>query len=531
MKKWDYNNHDEFNVNETDLFMDLQLSPDIPLADDFTDRVMERVRRTEINPLSGVTLSEVSGMLRHNRRRKIVSWVSTAAAAAGIAASLFFIGKFGAVTEPVAPASSQQRFLLPDQWAELDLLDAKALGVVQQPNIQVSDKGYTLYLQEVVADPTRMVLNLRITDQAGEASDVAMSLFDGSQLEIRNKDGRNIGQLKSVNPVPGITSASEYKQESVMLTYIFPDEQPENSVFIEGNVHKLISDSKQSQGLDGDWSFSYKADMTVAQQLAKTTDLNESYTAPNGRIIEMERITHTPAGVKLEFTTASALEAVSQTPSELKNDLNIMFHFEGENGEELTRINSYKDGGYLDTSFGYTVKPTATPGKLYWTYYFKKLPYDTQQIRFVFDGYIAPVGSNDSVTFRPLELEHQPAVFKAQGDVLYVNHMEITEIKEEPGLSGWMKISGKFSNRFNKDKWIALDGHGNVYNVKFRGALTLGESVTFGETDKFANEAYFIAEGMTELPEEVTLTRTLTENVFRDVDWSFDLPPVEAENP
>ncbi|AIQ17972.1 hypothetical protein H70357_15800 [Paenibacillus sp. FSL H7-0357] len=529
MKKWAYTNHNDLSGTDNDLLTDSQLYTSSNLADDFTERVMEQVRNTEIQPASGQKLSEISGMQTGRTLKRGLKWGSSVAAVIGIASLLFFIGRSGTVSETLS-TPPQKPFLLANQWAELGLLDAKILGVVQQPDIEKSDKGYTLVLQDVVADPTRLVLNITIMDENGLASEDAMSRFNASQLEIRNEAGESIGELKSVMSMDKNTYGNP-DQASLLLTYVFPDEAPGSTVVIQGNIHEL----ETNKVIAGDWSFSYEADMTAAQALTVTTDLKDHvYTTPDGMKLEMDQVMHTPAGVTLKFNTSLTGEAASLISANLTNfshDFGVMFHFVDEKGEELSRINSYISGGIIDTSFGYTVRPTEQAGKLHWTYYFKSLPYDSRQVRFILDGYNSPVKSNDSVTFHPHELNEKPAVFSAQGDVLKVNKMEIKEIKDEPGISGWMSVSGEFTNRFANDKWVALDGQGKEYKVIFRGGYTMDEKVIFGETGNHANEAYLIAKGMTELPEELTLRRVITDKKFTDVNWSFDLPKIEVKKP
>lgn len=533
MKKWAYTNHNDLSGTDNDLLTDSQLYTSSNLADDFTERVMEQVRNTEIQPASGQKLSEISGMQTGRTLKRGLKWGSSVAAVIGIASLLFFIGRSGTVSETLS-APPQKPFLLANQWAKLGLLDAKILGVVQHPGIEKTDKGYTFVLQDVVADPTRLVLNISITDKTGHAANDAMSKFNTSQLEIHDEQGHNIGELKEIMPLASDIYGNS-GQASLLLTYVFPDEGPGSTVVIQGNIHELASNSKTEKVVAGDWSFSYEADMTAAQALSVTTDLKDHvYKTPDGMKLEMDQVMHTPAGVTLKFNTSLTGEAaslISANSTNFSHDFGVMFHFEGENGEELSRINSYISGGIIDTSFGYTVRSTEQAGKQHWTYYFKSLPYDSRQVRFILDGYNSPVKSNDSMTFHPHELNEKPAVFSAQGDVLKVNKMEIKETKDEPGISGWMSVSGEFTNRFSKDKWVALDGQGKEYKVIFRGAYTMDEKVIFGETGNHANEAYLIAKGMTELPEELTLRRVITDKRFTDVNWSFDLPKIEVKKP
>lgn len=504
----------------------IPLFSDGSLPANFTDRVMEEIRITAINSASEKKLSDVSGMQRSRKRTKALQWGSAAAVAA-VASSLLFLNP-AAPEEPILPVPAQSLRTVPDQWGAMDLQEAWTLGLIQQPGIQIHDQGYTLFLQEVVADPVRTVLNIRITDSRGIPAKDAMSSFDFSQLQLLNEAGRSIGQLKGVYPVEKKSSDGEFLQESMLLTYIFPDEDPGDQVLIQGNVHELTEESQTSKTLTGEWSFSYEADLTKAKQLSVTEDLDHKYSSPDGLHIEMEQLVHTPAGIRLDFTTSLTDESAVQIPMGFSDDFGVMYHFETDNGEELTRVNSSRDGGYLDKSFGYTMKASGQDHKVHWSYYFAELSDDhAEPIRFVLDGYYYPVESSDALTFRPQDLKNKPAVWSAQGDVLNVNDMKITEIPDEPGLSGWMSVSGEFANKFYKDKWVAIDDQGREHEVIFRGSFTDGvRGASFGETEDHANEAYFIAKNMTELPEELTLIRTVTHKRFTGMDWSFELPEI-----
>jgi hypothetical protein len=524
MKKWAYTKHDK--LADEDLLTGPQLFRDRHLTDHFTDRVMEQISKTEILPASSTKFTDASGMRRSRRMRRTLLWGSTVLVAGAIAASLFLFNP-SVVPQSSLSSTPQRLLILPNEWTDLHLADAKKLGIIQQPNIEVSDQGYTLTLQEVVADPNRMVLNVRITDKAGKPVNEAMSMFDAHQLQLQNGDGETIGKVTSVVGWESKTAEGKFNQEYLLLTYTFPDEDPGDTVFIKGDIHELVTNHKKGKTVSGNWNFSYKADMTKANKLSVTTELKEAYTTPDGLNIEMKRLVHTPAGVKLVFTTSFTDEATTNTSKDLRKKLGVMYHIVAENGDDLTRVNSPKNGGYHDNTMDYTVKEIDTVGTMEWTYYFKNLPYDSQQITFVLDGYYVPVESNDSITFQPQELQQNPAAFKAQGDTLNVNAMTITETTDEPGISGWMSISGEFTNHYDNDEWLAHDTEGKEYKVIRRGAHTIGENVTFGETKEHANLIYLIVKDLQTLPEELTLTRTITDKKYTNVDWSFELPRIE----
>jgi hypothetical protein len=524
------------------LGLDEQLSrqmQDMPgrLPDFFTEQVMERIRLTEMDAARGVRLGELSGM-RKARRVKSLRWGSTAAIGA-VAVSLLFTLPDGLPlkTEPQTTKSYSSplpslMFIGSEPKIDIGLREAQALGVVQQANVQVKDKGYTLILQDVVADPTRMVLSIRITDNTGQSAKQAMDRFDFQQLHIKDSNGRDIGQLKSSMPMSNSNDdgSEQFTQKYMMLTYIFPDGQPEGTVLIQSDVNELKTGKNGKGMLKGNWSFTYEADMAKANALSVISDLDESYLTDEGLQVKMNQLVRTPAGVQLKFTTSLSEAAAARTPAEMKKQLEVMYHLENENGYEITRMNSSKEGGYRDTSIAYTMKEDKNSNKLHWTYYFTFLPYDSMKIRFILDGYYIPITSHDSIVIRPETLKEQPTIFNHQGDLLNIHDMKITEIPDEPGISGWMTVSGSFINKFRADQWVAYDPVGNEYKVVFRGAYRDDEKVIIDGPDGGNSPSYFIAKGLTKLPQELTLVRTITDKRYTDVNWSFELPAIKRND-
>jgi hypothetical protein len=87
-----------------------------------------------------------------------------------------------------------------------------------------------------------------------------------------------------------------------------------------------------------------------------------------------------------------------------------------------------------------------------------------------------------------------------------------------------MAVSGKFSNEFDMDKWMARDGNGTEYDVIRWGSYREGDLVTFGQSSGNSDLMYLIVDGMKSIPKELTLIRTVTDKLFNDADWSFELP-------
>ncbi|MFF2907547.1 DUF4179 domain-containing protein [Paenibacillus sp. NPDC057934] len=530
MSKWSFINRDDRDADEM-MSRQMQQIP-ATLPDFFTEQVMEQVRHTEMEAPTGMNLRKLSGM-RRNRVIKKLQWGS-AIAIGTVAIAFLLTVSYSAYMRNLPQLTQSYSASLPslmfgDNKLDFDigLMEAQALGVVHQANVQATDKGYTLMLRDVVADPTRMVLSMQIVDEKGQPAKQEMDRFDFEQLHLKDQEGEEIGQLRDSVPMETRNGSDNSIQKYIILTYIFPDKEPKDKVIIESNVTELKSRKNGDKSIKGYWSFSYTADMTKANSLVVTSDLNESYITPEGLHLKMDQLVRTPAGVQLKFTTSLSEAAAAPAPIELRNKLKVMFHLEDEKGQELSRINSSKNGGASNSSFTYTCKEENDSSTLHWTYYFQSLPYDSMNIRFVLDGYTLPVKSDDRLTFRPEELKQGPAIFDKQGDHLEINDMKITEIKDEPGISGWMTVSGSFANSFLDDQWVAYDQDGTEYKTIFRGAVSLGEQALISKESSNNSPSYFIAKGLIALPEKLTLVRNITDKRYTDVDWSFDLPKIE----
>lgn len=526
MKKWDYRTPDNGNeINDEDMLMPIWGDDGGQVDSGFTERVMEQIRMTEIIPHSDSDSDSVAAKadysVSHEYRRRpirhLVMWTGSAAAAVAVAVLLFLAP---GLSDPqrAATSSSQRLLILPSEWEDHHLAEARKAGVVKLPDIEVTDQGYTLTLQEVVADPNRMILNLRITDAGGQPDEEMMSMFDISQLQLLNEEGEAIGDLQAINHMDTKLADDKFRQEYLLLTYYFKDEAPGDTVLVKGNIHELVKDYKTNERITGDWSFSYAADMTTAKALTVATDLNKySYTTPQGLRLQMNAITHSPAGVKFEFSTTLTDVLAARVPEDRRVNLGVKYHFEDANGKLA--------GGPVNSKYsGFPMIRGSQDLQLDWTYYMDKLDYLNEPVYFVLDGFSIPVESNDSVTFNPAELEAKPAEFSAQGDLLHVNNIKITETQAMPGLSAWMAVSGEFSNALDMDKWMARDGEGTEYDVIRWGSYRDADPVNFGQTDENTDLAYLIVDGMTAVPDELTLIRTVTDTNFTDVSWRFRLP-------
>lgn len=100
------------------------------------------------------------------------------------------------------------------------MLDARKLGIVQNPHVKVKDKGYALEIDEVVADATRLVMGVKVTDPQGKPLVYAIDWHD---LHITDLNGNEVAELR------GIEGSDTVEK----LTFVFVKEIPADALIVQ----------------------------------------------------------------------------------------------------------------------------------------------------------------------------------------------------------------------------------------------------------------------------------------------------------
>lgn len=469
------------------------------LPDGFTERVMASLADIEIEDGDGSMEHGHPASFRRKRRygriiRKSALWIASLA----IVTAAFTLYAQPSIADWV-------RSIFSKETTDSGMLDARKLGIVQNPHVKVKDKGYALEIDEVVADATRLVMGVKVTDPQGKPLVYAIDWHD---LHITDLNGNEVAELR------GIEGSDTVEK----LTFVFVKEIPADALIVQARVDHLQI-PYTGKVVDGKWDFRFELDMKKANAMNITTPLHEKYTTPDGLRIEMEKLVRTPSGVRLELSTSLSPRAARRSPGELESKQQLMFHFENEQGEDISSVNNIKFP-HMETIISQNSELRG--GKRHWTFTFRYLPYDRQKLRFVLDGYSIPVRSGGSVELVPSELKHRPAVFKDQGDELTLSDFWVDNDPNQKEGTGpnvsLIRMKGKFRNMFNHDEWIVKDSDGKEYPVTYRG------SVGWGEWNEATGDPGFIVNGMKRLPEKATLIRIVTDKWYNNVEWSFELP-------
>ncbi|WP_240416088.1 DUF4179 domain-containing protein [Paenibacillus periandrae] len=408
------------------------------------------------------------------------------------------------------------RSLFAPDVVDYGLLKSQELGLVNNPNIKVKDQGYTMEINEVVADSTRVVMALKLTGPDGMANHNMLELSGPNEIQITDRNGNKLGELYDI----GMTS------QMYVLVAHFPQEIQADELMIQATISRLGSDMQRIPYIQGKWNFAFDVNLKQAKALTTVQPLSQSYTTANGMTIRMKRLVRTPSGVRLDLDTELSAAAAERSPARLREREQLMFHFENENGEEIHSVMSTKFPHKDSLLTASKIKDPIAPVN-HWSYSFKYLPAESF-VWFVWDGYILPEITEAGLTFIPDALSAQPAIFRHEGDELRLTGFEMDDAPDprENRKEAVLRVQGTFRNHFSGDEWVIRDANGIEYPVHYRGGSSAFDGyVTLG--NEFPGKDYaFRMPTLQRIPEKLTLIRKVIERIYPESpesSWSFNI--------
>jgi hypothetical protein len=449
------------------------------------------------------SLSDQNAKKRYSHKRW--RWIAAAIA-------LFFI--LGTVSIYSVPTFGEMiRSLFAKDNPDIGLMRAKELGLVHNPHIKVRDKGYTLVIDEAVADPTRVTMALQLFDKKGKHNRDKLLLGDLNNITIKDDKGNELDTMYDMG----------YTNDFYYMVAFFNEPLQTDKITIEGNIGTL--GNRNEPFIKGDWNFSFDIDMKEANQQIKIEELSGSYSTPHGMTVTLKRLTRMVQGVRFELETELDAAAMARSPGDLWKKQMLSFHFETIENEEIHSVNSRKNGDMVSLmSTDYAV---IGEGKIRWSYIFKYLP-EHEPYRFILDGYSVAEIDGSRISFSPSELI-EPKSFQILTDRIELVGASL-EDSQNPDDTYETAVSfyGEMDNEIRNEEWKAYDSAGKQYDVSKRGASTLKNTLTdnwregfisMGDRDMQQPYEYRIT-GLDYIPEELILVRQVVDKWYKDPEWS-----------
>ncbi|ANY66020.1 hypothetical protein BBD42_05770 [Paenibacillus sp. BIHB 4019] len=486
------------------------------LQDDFTDRVMlelegidiEAAGNSDPDPLDlepGVSSIAQQVKRQHAARKSLrrKAWGLAAAAVVLAGSTLLY-------AQPTL-ADMVRSLFAQNSYVDNGMKQAQEAGLVQHSDASAENQGYTLKVNEVIADSTRLIVGIDIYDAKGNPVAGEIQSTNGNFV-LFDVDRGHIGDIPYGIMTGGNTTTSRF--EFVFRRPVLKDKLQFDAYINQIALHQGTpgADGFSSKTVKGQWTLRVDVDLSKAKAQTLLTPIGISYETPSGIRIQMQGATRTPSGGSLEFTTSLTPEAASRALNGQSGFNLLNYHLEDEQGNVLEKSPSMTEMEFSSRRYEFD----RWSGLTKWFYQFDDFAYDKQQIRFVLDSYMIREKGEAAVIFDPSQASAEnPVLFEDAGDSLLLKGLTVNS----DGV-GKIQIGGTFSNpNFASDTWIAVDENGKEYRMSVGG----GYSEQNPNLDDGADLG-FVMFGMNSMPKELTIKRTVINRQYKDADLSFIIP-------
>lgn len=425
---------------------------------------------------------------------------------------------------------------VPDAFRTKNLVNdykrLQPLGLVVNPNIRIEDQGYTLQIEEVLVDRSRIVLTLQ--GVAPDGSGPINVTPDPSRIHITDEKGESVISEVEVN-----IQSLKYTQFVFQLRDDVPDRivvRGELNHLDAGNVYDAKSRTYTDETAYVDWSFQFGIDLTKAKTYAVQKAMNESYVTPEGLRLQMKQLLQTPTGTRLDLDISLNDKLLAMVGEGWENQVEILYHLEIPATQEYRIFNGSRSGARkakyrLRDTTGLDGNGGVLKLSEMWDPEFVTL--GAGPIRFVLDGYTLPVKDEQSIAIDLDRIRKQPVKFEQSGDELILSdygygyvrlsgNQPISVLNDKGDLI--LEGSGSFwQKEAEADNWVAVDEYGEQYAVEIAGNTTSEYDGKFVS----ANLKYIIRGFSQNKGTKLTLKRTLETRDYQDVDWEVELPSSE----
>lgn len=431
---------------------------------------------------------------------------------------LLFSGTFAALSSPTV--AELVRTLFSRDNVDIGLLNAQEYGLVQHPGIRVKDKGYTVQIDEAVADPTRVIVALQLFDPDGKHDRNRLTFgSDGrNSIAIKDESGKTVEKMYDYG----------YTKDFYYMIAFFPEPLQADKITIEGRLSQLGNEMQNIPFTDGSWNFDFTIDMKEAKAKTTIVPLQGEYTSPDGMTVRLKRLTRMVQGVRLELETELSAEALARSPGDWWEKQGLKFHFETMAGEEIHSVNNNRKFPNINSLMTFSEHRGDKPGLMQWSYTFQYLPPYTPY-RFVLDGYFISEKDGTRVDFEPAKLEEQPLEFRSVGDVLTLRKFTIEPDLRSKRVEGALHVDGKLINEYDDNEWVVIDKQGRTYNADGHGGSGTNDGYLMLNGGRPDVLFQFRIRELTTVPDQLAFVRTIMNKVYTNVDWSVVIDERKAE--
>ncbi|WP_193769125.1 DUF4179 domain-containing protein [Metasolibacillus meyeri] len=379
-------------------------------------------------------------------------WVAVAATI------LFTLGIMGAMTPSFAQFITS---LFATERVDKGLNEAERTGFVEQVDYAVTNQGYTVQVEEVMVDMTRIVFIYKVLNSDGQAESI-----NGGVM------GEMVFQLSSGERIDAFVGGGGQRLEegTAHLVELETPSAIEEDMILQWHIQEIA-------GVKGKWQLDILLPIEKALAVLKKVEFQDVvYEYGDVRAV-FDRIEYSPSATTIRYRT----EYVNPS-SAIRNlepayrDLELAYTIEDEQGDMIASNWTYVDL-FEDVTVSGEISANASfsEDRLIWERKESFKPFKVEKPTLVIEGFVRYVPSGDAITFHPKQLQQRPAI-DYNGKNITITAMEQREGEWE-GAEPFIAIDLAYAIDEIKDEFTHFkleDAAGNYYDV----AYTRDENIT-----------------------------------------------------
>jgi len=390
-------------------------------------------------------------------------------------------------------------------------------GLAQRVNQEVTDKGLTLKVEDVVADSSRIALSYQVFNSAGKLEDIQLYFGDpNNEVTVIDQNGNTL-EIVSM----GWTGSGDDGYGSVEIS--MREHLAQEKITIQLMLSEL-------DGVQGNWDMEIPVDLNESLKLTTVLPLKDLQTSVDGVELKMKEARFNPSTNEIVYESGFTKEELEKIENEMKEltkrfghekidrfmlfGTSIGYSIEQENGKPIVQENIFIEGKGHPTSEGgglggFGQKMEEIGRYVYTDSYIPSKP--EQKLSFVLNGVFKLVPSDFSITIKPKDIKKNPVSFEFEGNYFTINKAKMTnenslgksqgpKVEQETAFTIEME-GGREATATQLGTWILVDNNGKIYHTGGGGSI-LDEKDKHG---RYKTTIEIRVEEMDEVPEELTL--------------------------